>query len=164
MKHPKFEVLQDYFENVLNTYHESLVKDHLLDCDECTHMLSHFAVIETKLKNQKVIEVSETTKNKIFTAAKKMLSAKKEKQELEVAMIQSRVDKREKLQKNFQEWKDSILPELKTPALQLCSLSIVLFVLVAVEKGQGSPEEMYEPLNSDVKVFTYKDLANKAEE
>ena len=71
---------------------------------------------------------------------------------------------KEKLQKNFHEWKDSILPELKIPALQLCSLSIVLMVIVAVEKGQGGSEEMYEPLNSDVEVFTYNDFADKAEE
>lgn len=164
MKHPKHEVLQDYFENVLNPYHEKLVKDHLLDCDECTNMLAHFTVIETKLKSQKIISITESTKDKIFADARKMLTVQKEKKDLTAAVIQSRADKKEKLHQSFHEWKLSILPELKIPALQLCSLSIVLFVLVAVEKGQGGAEEMFEPLHSDVEVFTHKDLSNKAEE
>ncbi|MBA2403824.1 MAG: hypothetical protein H0V66_03555 [Bdellovibrionales bacterium] len=164
MKHPKHEILQDYFENVLNAYHENLVKEHLLDCDQCTEILSHFAVIETKLKNQKAMAVSEMTRNKIFSEAKNLLKVKQDKKVAAEALVQSRTDKREKLQKGFQEGRESIFPELKIPALQLCSLSIVLFVLVAVEKGQGGEAEMYEPLNSEVEVFTYTEMPNEAEE
>jgi hypothetical protein len=164
MKHPKYEVLQDYFENVLNVYHEGLVKEHLLDCDVCTNVLSHYAVIETKLKNQKVMNVTTSTKDKIFADAKKMLNVRQEKRDEQTVAVKQRADKKEKLQKSFHDWKESILPELKMPALQLCSLSIVLMVIVAVEKGQSGSEEMYEPLSSDVEVFTYNDMANKAGE
>lgn len=164
MKHPKHEVLQDYFENVLNPYHVTMVKEHLMDCDQCTNMLSHFAVIENKLKKMQVVEVTAATKGKIFADAKKMLNVRKEKQEQAEALVKERLDQKEKLARGFQEWKESIFPELKIPALQLCSLSIVLLVLVAVEKGQGSYEEMYEPLNSDVEVFTNNDGADKAGE
>lgn len=164
MKHPQYEILQDYFENVLNPYHEKLVKDHLLDCDQCTRVLADFAVIETKLKKQPVLQISERTKNKIFADARKMFSARQDKEDQLIVSAKERAAKREKIQKNFQEWRESIFPELKAPALQLCSLSIVLMVIIAVEKGHGGQEEMYEPLNSDVNVFTHKDLAYKAEE
>jgi hypothetical protein len=126
--------------------------------------LSHFAVIETKLKNQPTMSVTTSTKDKIFADAKKMLSARQGKRDQQEVAVKQWADKKERIQKSFQEWKESILPELKVPALQLCSLSIVLMVIVAVGKGQGGSEEMYEPLSSDVEVFTYKDLADKAGE
>ena len=163
MKHPRYEVLQDYFENVLNAYQEGLVKEHLLNCDECTKVLSHFAVIETKLKNDKPQAVSAVLKNKIFADAKKMLAVKKEKVEVKEATAKERAQKLEELKQYYQNWKETVFPEIKVPALQLCSLSLVLMVFVSIERNEGVEVEVYEPLTSEVNVFTYQDVPQKVE-
>ena len=157
MKHPRFEVLQDYFENVLNPYHENIIKEHLLECDVCTKMLSHFATIETKLTNQKVVPVSDNTRKKIFLGAQQLLSAKK-------VQKNAKELRKEKILEFWAEWKEIIFPQIKIPILQLSSLSLVLIVLVTIEKNQGGEEEMYVPLADSVQVLTYADIAQKAEE
>ena len=110
------------------------------ECDQCTHMLAQFAVIESKVKAQLPVEVSSNTSKRILNDAHSLMKAK--------------AQKKERLEDFLQEWKDSILPEIKIPALQLSSLAVVLFVVVAVEKSQGTDTDMFEPLNDEVQVMT----------
>lgn len=146
MKHPRMEVLQDYFENVLNASVEKRVASHLLDCDQCTKILADFTVVETRLKRSPVVAISDNTQQRIFAGASELLAEKR------------RVPEPSKLLAFWEEWKEVSFPEFKTPALQLCSLSVVLFVLVAVEKEQSRHEEIFMPLSDEVQVLTYKDI------
>ena len=120
-------------------------------------MLSHFATIETKLTNQKVVPVSDNTRKKIFLGAQQLLSAKK-------VQKNAKELRKEKILEFWAEWKEIIFPQIKIPILQLSSLSLVLIVLVTIEKNQGGEEEMYVPLADSVQVLTYADIAQKAEE
>lgn len=140
MKHPPYEVLQDYFENVLSTKLETKVKAHLDGCDQCTGILAQFATIETKVKTQIPVQVSANTKKRILNDAHALIAAKAE--------------KKEKLEAYIQEWKETIFPQIKIPALQLSSLALVLIVVIAAEKNQGGPEDMFEPLTDEVQVVT----------
>lgn len=140
MKHPPYEVLQDYFENVLNSMNESRVKKHLAECDQCTSVLAQFASIETKVKTQQQVQVSANTTKRILNDAHALMAA--------------RAQRKQKLETHLQEWKEIIFPQIKIPALQLSSLALVLVVVIAAEKGQGGPEDMFEPLNDEVHVVT----------
>lgn len=140
MKHPSYEVLQDYFENVLSSSVEMRIKTHLSACDKCTHMLSQFAVIETKVRSQQTIEVSADTSKRIMNDAHALMKAK--------------VQKKEDLKIFLEEWKEIIFPQIKIPAMQLSSLAMVLVVIIAAEKSQSGPEDMFEPLNDEVTIMT----------
>lgn len=140
MKHPSYEVLQDYFENVLSSSVEMRVKTHLSECDKCTQMLSQFAVIETKVRSQQTIEVSAYTSKRIMNDAHALMKAK--------------VQKKEDLKIFLEEWKEIIFPQIKIPAMQLSSLAMVLVVIIAAEKSQSGPEDMFEPLNDEVTIMT----------
>jgi hypothetical protein len=78
-KHPHYEILQDYFENALGTEKESLVKEHLLNCDQCTKVLADFTVIETRIRQAKTIEVSHAVRSKIFQNASALLEDRRKK-------------------------------------------------------------------------------------
>lgn len=158
MKHPRYEVLQDYFENALNEYHEKLVKEHLLNCDSCTKVLAQFSVIETRLRQQEKLTVSEATTGRIMADASLLLRQKREKMQEREAAREKRNLHRENLVQQLQQWRENIFPELKIPALQVCSLSLVLILIVAVEKQQSSERETYQPISTEVDEFTYKDI------
>lgn len=147
MKHPRHEVLQDYFENALNEVQEQLVKDHLMNCDQCTGMLSQFAQIENKIKYQAPLEVSAKMKNKIFMDAQTLLAKKS-------AALKQKEERQELLSAFVQEWKDVIFPEIKIPALQVCSVSLVLIVFVIVAQMETGEKRYYKPLSTDVNIFT----------
>lgn len=157
MKHPTFEVLQDYFENALNKAQELRVKDHLLACDECTALLAQFAQLENKIKLQRPLQVSKTKESEIFFDAKKMLTQRRGK-------IQEQLEQKKKMKVFFEDWKEHVFPEFKVPALQLCSISLVLATFVALEQAQSKEEEYFEPLSKSVNVFTFKDISNSSEE
>lgn len=143
MNHPRHEILQDYFENQLKLTDEQKVQIHLLNCDQCTKTLADFAVIETRLQRQTELSVSARTKEKIFLSAALLLKEKRERQ------VQ-----KEWLSTYLEEWKNITFPELKIPALQLASLTLVLTVVISVERNQGSFEDIHEPISSDVSVYT----------
>ncbi len=147
MNHPRYEILQDYFENALNLKDEERVKQHLLACDDCTQVISHFVVIETKLQKQPVLQVSAETKLRIMGSAGRLLKEQR-------LRLQQENERQEWLSNHLKEWKESIFPELRIPALQLASLALVLTVVVSVEKKQGTYEEIFEPISNDVTVFT----------
>ena len=146
MKHPPLQLLQDYFENVLVSQQETLVGEHVHECDQCTKVLADFAVIETRMKLSPGTAVSENMKKRIFSSARELLEEKRRLPEPGI------------LESFWNEWKDMSFPELKVPALQLCSLSIVLLVFVEMEKEQSRKIEVFEPLSDEVQVLTYKEI------
>jgi hypothetical protein len=157
MKHPTFEVLQDYFENALNQAQEMRVKEHLLACEKCTALLAQFVQLENKIKMQRPLQVSKTKESEIFLDAKKMLAQRREK-------AQKQLKQKKEMKVFFEDWKEHVFPEFKVPALQLCSISLVLATFVALEQAQNKEEEYFEPLSKSVNVFTFKDISNSSEE
>ena len=79
MKHPKLSTLQDYFENELNEVQSGLVKGHLLDCDQCTGILSQMAKVDTSVRKTTKTVISDELKSRIFSDAKVLLEAKRKK-------------------------------------------------------------------------------------
>lgn len=156
MKHPRYEVLQDYFENALNKTQESLVKEHLLNCDQCTKVLSDFTQIESRIKMAPTMKVSGAMKEKIFSDARQMLAARKQ-------HANEKAQRLEELKVYFNDWKETIFPEIKIPALQLCSLSIALMVFVNIERQEGMEEETYVPLTVEVNEYSHIDVPHKVE-
>lgn len=150
MNHPSYEVLQDYFENAIDSELEKKVKQHLQSCDKCTQVLSQFSMIETKLHLQEGITVSLRTENLIFSDVRSLLLQKR-------TQLQKDSERNEMLSKFVAEWKESIFPELRIPAIQLASLSLVLTVLVSMEKSQGTYEETFKPISNDVTVISVED-------
>jgi len=149
MKHPKLSTLQDYFENELNEVQSGLVKGHLLDCDECTMMLSQMAKVDTCLKKTAKSVVSDALKSRIFSDAKVLLEAKRKK--IEVA---------ENYSKATEEWFQSMgalvqnaISELKVPVFQLASLSILIGYIVTVNQVEKVIEK--KPLSEEVVVYTH---------
>ena len=152
MKHPKNETLQDYFENILNENQERLIKDHLMDCDRCTRMLSEVGQIENKIKNQSPQEISIKMKNKIFTNAQLLLAEKR-------ATIKKREDHLLVLSNFIDEWKEFIFPEIKLPAMQVYSVSLVLTVVIIFAQLEDDEKIFIKPLTTDVSVTT-SDMEN----
>ena len=157
MKHPRYEILQDYFENALNSVQEDLVKEHLLNCDDCTRILSDFTQIETKMKSAPIRMVSQDMKAKIFADAKLKLAQKKN-------LIQEKQNKKLKMKEFIEEWQRIVFPEIKIPALQIVSVSVLLAIVVLAGQMEDRKEEYYKPLSNDVHEFTFKDISQDSEE
>lgn len=156
MKHPRYEILQDYFENALNSVQEGLVKEHLLNCDDCTRILSDFTQIETKMKSAPARMVSHDMKTKIFADAKLKLAQKKN-------LIQERQNKKLKLKEFIEEWQRIVFPEIKISAIQIVSVSVLLAIVILAGQIEDK-KEYYEPLSNDVHEFTFKDISQDSEE
>ncbi len=150
MKHPPFEILQDYFENALADSLENRVKEHLLVCDQCNRMLADFAVIETKVLKRQAPDLSMQAQQRIFADAKKMLAQRGQQK-------RAHVERQEKLKELVVEWQEKLSFDWRVPALQFCSLSLVLAMVVAVETNQ-TEETTYQPISTDVQVSTYQDV------
>lgn len=150
MKHPPLEVLQDYFENALVLSQEKRVKEHLLICDQCSKMMADFAVIETKVLNRSAPPLSAQTQQRIFADAKKML-AQRGQQKID------QMERQEKLKELVLAWQEKLNFDWRVPALQFCSLSLVLAVVIAIETNQ-TEETVYQPISTDVQVLTYQDV------
>lgn len=167
MKHPRNEILQDYFENALNTYHEGLVKEHLLNCDQCTLILSQMTVIERKIKNDEAFKVSASVKDKILNSAKLKLEMKRTKVMLAETTIQKKEEKREERLKKLEDFvrqsKKSLLVEIKIPVIQACSISLLLLTVIAIEKAQ-TDEIRVHPINTQVEEMSFNDIDYKVME
>jgi hypothetical protein len=143
MRHPDLTVLQDYFENALSVSTEKKVRAHVTTCDKCTAVLGDFAVIENKVKNSETVTVSQNTQARILLDGGVILRKKRE-------YLAAKRDFTELAR----EWRENILPEIRTPALQFCSVSLMLITFIAIEKNQSLEETVIEPLSSEVKVYT----------
>lgn len=146
MKHPDIGNLQDYFENALSASAEKKIRAHVSECDQCTKILADFAIIETNVRSLSAPVVSQNTEAKILLDAGELLRKKRE-------LIANRKD----YGLLVKEWKENIFPELRVPALQLCSVSLMLAAFIAVEQGQSLEESIYEPLSHEVKVYEGED-------
>ena len=135
MKHPSFEVLQDYFENAVDAKLEARVKAHLEHCDQCTKVLADFAIIENKVKSVAEVQVSQNAQARIFLEAAELLKSRREFKAFAI------------------DWKENIFPEIRIPALQLASVSLMLATFIAIEKVQSTEEIVLEPLSNEVKVY-----------
>lgn len=135
MKHPELEILQDYFENALSEKLEARVKAHVEECDHCTGILSDFVFIETRVKAIPLPKVSQVIEARILREGAELLKQKREYQSF------------------VTDWKVNIFPEIKIPALQLASVSLMLATFIAIEKVQSTEEIILEPLSSEVKVY-----------
>lgn len=135
MKHPQLEVLQDYFENALDAKLEEKVKAHVENCDHCTGILTDFVMIETQIKAIPDRRVSQNMEAKIFRNASELLKSKQQ------------------FKEHVRDWKENIFPEIRIPALQLASVSLMLATFIAVEKVQSTEEIVLEPLSNEVKVY-----------
>ncbi len=159
MKHPKLSTLQDYFENELNSVQSEILKNHLMDCNQCTLVLSQMAKVDVRFKMNTQEPISNAAKDKIFANAKVLLEMKRKK-------IADAQDK----SKQFEEWhrgmKDLILnsfKEFKVPAFQLASLTLLLGYIVSVNQTIKIFKE--KPLAEDVVVYFHddNDLPNEGE-
>ena len=157
MKHPELSVLQDYFENVLAGDLELRVKEHVLGCDKCTQVLFQFGQIENRLKAQSPLNVSETTESKILSDAKKLLAERR-------AKAIKEKEHSENLKVLYQEWKEFVFPEIKIPAIQLCSVSLLLASFIAMEQLKSVEEEHFEPFSTAVTVYGFEDTSIKSED
>lgn len=149
MKHPKLSMLQDYLENELNKIQSGLVKEHLLDCDQCTLILSQIAKVDTTIKSGARIPVSVQTKNRIFADAKNVLQEKRKK--IETAQDSANLHK-----KLFQELLDflrNMVNEFKAPVFQLASLTLVIGFIFST--AQTKQLIVNKPLSDDVVVYTH---------
>jgi hypothetical protein len=135
MKHPQLEILQDYFENALDKNQEKKVKAHVESCDHCTDILSDFVMIETRVRAIPERAVSQNMEAKIFRNASELLKSKQQ------------------LREHVKDWKENIFPEIRIPALQLASVSLMLATFIAIEKVQSTEEIVLEPLSNEVKVY-----------
>jgi hypothetical protein len=135
MKHPQLEILQDYFENALELKLEQRVKAHIENCDHCTNVLSDFVMIETRIKSIPAPTISQNMEAKILREAGQLLEQKRE------------------FRDHYKDWKEHIFPEIRIPALQLASVSIMLAIFIAVEKVQSTEEIILEPLSNEVQVY-----------
>lgn len=142
MKHPSNETLQDYFENAVDAKLEAKVKAHVEHCDQCTKILADFAVIETKVKSVPQQTVSQNTQARIFMEASELLKKKREYQAMKKDFAELARD-----------WRENIIPEIRIPALQLASVSLMLATFIAIEKVQSTEEIVLEPLSNEVKVY-----------
>lgn len=157
MKHPKLSTLQDYFENELNLVQLDIVRDHLLDCDVCTKMLSQMAKVDTCAKNITTIVIPEELKRRIFSDAKILLEGKRTR--IEIAENDSKV---------MEEWLDDMgalvqnaISELKVPAFQLASLSILIGYIATVNQVEKVIEQ--KPLSEEVVIYTHSEHDSSVE-
>ena len=142
MNHPSLEVLQDYFENAVDTKLEARVKAHVEHCDQCTKILADFVVIETRVKSTTQPTISQNTQARIFLEAGELLKKKREYHAMKKDFAELAKD-----------WRENIIPEIRIPALQLASVSLMLATFIAIEKVQSTEEIIFEPLSNDVKVY-----------
>lgn len=150
MRHPSTEILQDYFENALVLSQEKRVKEHLLVCDQCSKMLADFAIIETKVRSRAAPALSTAAQQKIFLGAKTLLAQKgQHKLAQEV--------RQEKIKELILDWQEKLNFDWRVPALQFCSLSLVLAVVVAIEASEVEVTT-YQPISTDVQELTYQDI------
>jgi hypothetical protein len=163
MKHPTLQALQDYFENVLDRNEEKIIQLHLLDCDLCTKVLADFTAIETRIKSVKPISVSQDLKSKIFKNIHVLIEEKRQRFEHKKMSSDSRKEQLDSLRDQLQEWKQNLYPELKIPALQICSLTIMLSTFIAVEKSSSRNEVEFKPLNDEVSIMTHDQLSVEEE-
>lgn len=157
MKHPSFSTLQDYFENELNQIRSELVKDHLLDCDKCTSILSQMAKVDTRFKSAGTMTVPEHLKQRIFSDAKAMLEEKRK-----------QIEEHNQRTKPFDEWMQEMrllvqqnLIEFKAPTLQLASLTLVIGFVVAANRNEQIVTT--KPLSEEVVVYTHSEMSTHDE-
>ena len=147
MKHPHPSLIQDYFENTLDTGELSRVREHLVACDACTRILAEMAIIESKVKSLSAPRVSAATEARVMASAAGLLAQRRLEQNQRARARQSRQELKEWLL----EWQEQLWPQWRSPAWQLCSLSLLVAVLVAYERSQG-PQEVYRPITTEVHV------------
>lgn len=146
MKHPEPGILQDYFENALSASSEKKVREHVSDCDHCTKILADFAIVENKVRSVPAAGVSQNAEARILREAGELLRKKRE-----------QAAARNDYKALAKTWKEEIFPEIRVPALQLCSVSLMLATFIAVEQGTSLEESVYEPLTHEVKVYEGED-------
>jgi len=152
MNHPQVSVLQDYFENELTTVQSTVVKEHLLNCDHCTSILAQMAKVDSSLKSIPQETVSLASKDRIFSDAKFLLSNKRAAIEAEARMAASRTHAREAaIRASYQLWKDT-WEDIRVPALQLASVSMVVAVLIAANRDEQVT--VHKPFSEEVVVTT----------
>ncbi len=149
MKHPKLSTLQDYFENELNEVQSGLVKGHLLDCDQCTGLLSQMAKVDTSAKKTTKTVISDELKNRIFSDAKVLLEAKRKK----IAMAENNSKATEEWFQGMGALVQNAISELKVPAFQLASLSLLIGYIVTVNQVEKVIEQ--KPLSEEVVIYTH---------
>ncbi|MBI2519052.1 MAG: hypothetical protein HYV97_01485 [Bdellovibrio sp.] len=149
MKHPRLSTLQDYFENEMNEIQIGLLKEHLLDCDQCTLILSQMAKVDNKVKSVSRIPISEQTKKRIFTEAKARLQAKRNKLDVDQHCARNR----EERMKELKDLLRNALSEFRAPALQVASLGTVIgFIVLAIQTEQPI---VSKPLTEGVVIYTH---------
>ena len=152
MKHPHLSVLQDYFENELNAVQTSLLKEHLINCDVCTGILSQIAKVDTSVKSIAPQKVSPVIRAKIFVDAKQLLVQKRLALEEEIQVALNRVQARDEMVRATTNlWKEMLI-ELRLPALQLASVSIMVAVIIAANRDEQTT--IHKPFPEDVIVTT----------
>lgn len=164
MKHPTTYVLQDYFENALNPVQERIVKDHLLNCDKCTRILSEMSIIERKLKDAKTAAVPEALKLRILKDAGDLLQQKRQARFDKKNRQESRVQKQKEIFDSVRDMWEFFQTDLKTPALQFCSVSLVLVTIIAAEKLTANEVTRYKPISTNVHSYQFDDSVQEEEE
>lgn len=149
MKHPKLSTLQDYFENELNEVQSGLVKGHLLDCDQCTGILSQMAKVDTSAKKTTKTIISDELKSRIFSDAKIYLEGKRKK----IEMAENDSKAAEEWFRGMGALAQNAIFEFKVPAFQLASLSILIGYIVTVNQVEKVIER--KPLSEEVVVYTH---------
>ena len=135
MKHPEIELLQDYFENALSDKLENKVRAHVESCDHCTGVLADFTFLETRVKAIPARAIPQNLEARILREGAELLRGRRE------------------FREHARDWRENIFPEIKIPALQLASVSLMLATFIAVEKVQSTEEIILEPLSNEVKVY-----------
>lgn len=143
MKHPEAKILFDYFENSLPSELEARVRDHLETCDHCTQITFELAQIETGVREMPAPVVSAHAEKRLMLAAHALL----EERRLELKK------REESLISFIAEWKEKVMVELKVPALQASSLSLVAALIIAIEMGQVE-EHLHQPIDNNVTEIT----------
>lgn len=147
MRHPHPSLIQDYFENTLPAAELQRVREHLVACDSCTRILAEMAIIESKVKAHSRPKVSQATEARVMAGAANLLAQRRR----ELSQRDEAKKQRQEFKEWLLQWQEELWPQWRSPAWQLCSLSLLVAVLVAYERAQEETE-IYRPIMTEVHV------------
>lgn len=152
MKHPQLRVLQDYIEYELNEVQSELVREHLLNCDQCSNVLAQMAKVDTRVRQRPETQVSEAARARLFADASALLARKRQ----QIAAEKRKVQEREEAMQDWRELFQNFLGEFRVPALQLAGLSAAVAILIVMNQTESIT--VYKPLSESVGVHGHLDL------
>jgi hypothetical protein len=64
---------------------------------------------------------------------------------------------REELWFKIKDWKENIFPVFKVPALQMASVSVIVFTVLYIEKYDSIQSQIYYPISTEVNDYGFQE-------